>query len=265
VSVPITQLSELHDAVRTLLNELGPQLYFRGLSDDGRPLIPSIGRDHKVLSESRVLVANVEQEQGLLHCFRRHTYEHRHRVMSIWESLFLARHHGLPTRLLDWTTNPLVALFFACASSKTGGASKGGAIWVFSKRRPSSDDIDVFDLRNDDPFTINGIRIIYPFNPSPRITAQNGVFTIQENPRFDLRSLEGKASSSECDINGLTMLSIPEESKLPLLRELHRIGVHDQSMFPDLGGIAASIISRTVLFPWDTSSSARESRSETSK
>jgi len=244
----ITTVSQLHDAVKGLLHELGPKLYFRGQSDDHYSLTPSIGREQRLLSESRLLVTSVAEEQNLLHCFRRHTYEHHHRVLSQWESLFLARHHGLPTRLLDWTTNPLIALFFACLAFKTEPASDGGAIWVFSKRGAWMDDVDVFDPR-DDPFGVSGVRILYPFNPSPRITAQSGVFTIQEDPRFDLRRLQDEPMP-DCDIDRLTMLSIPEESKLSLLRELHRIGVHHRSVFPDLDGIAASIVTRTVLFPW---------------
>jgi hypothetical protein len=249
MNATITRVSQLHDALEELYRELGSKLYFRGQPDDRHPLVPSIGRMHTVLDQSRLLVTDVEEERNLLHCFRRHTYEHRQRVLSQWESLFLARHHGLPTRLLDWTTNPLVALFFACLSFKSVPESNGGAIWVFSKRSQWFDDIDVLDSRNDDPFSLKGIRIVFPFNPSPRITAQSGVFTIQADPRLDLCKLQTEPLP-DCDIGKLTMLTVPEQSKLTLLRELHRIGIHHRSLFPDLGGIATSIVTRTVLFPW---------------
>lgn len=243
----ITKVSDLQELLQVLAEELGNKLYFRGSEDDTYGLLPSIGREQKFLDRSDYLVKNTLEEKNLLQCFRRHTYEHHQRLLSEWEALFLVRHHGLPTRLLDWTVNPLVALFFASIKPKRESNSLGRAIWVFVKSRDWREDIDVFSI--NDPFTIKGIRLLYPFNPSPRITAQSGVFTIQEDPRFDLRRVQHERKD-ECDIGRLECLLVPEEAKLTLLKELHRIGIHHRSVFPDLTGIAESIISRTLLFPW---------------
>lgn len=245
----ITSVACVLEAVRSLADMLGGKLYFRGHADETYALIPSVARTHTVLTEARTLTTTASEEANLLHCFRRYTYEHRQRVLTLWEALFLARHHGLPTRLLDWTTNPLVALFFACAARSTDSASEGGAIWSFVKRRPWSEDVDVFDPSLEDPFAVPGIRVLFPFNPTPRITAQSGVFTLQDDPSFDLRRLQTE-HRPDCDIEELRALKIPEDAKLPLLRELHRVGIHDRSLFPDLEGVAKSIIARTVLFPW---------------
>src|SRR5947209_20483045 len=83
----------------------GP-LYLRGQGGSSWGLLPTIARTHTYAGKT-IAGFTAEQERDLLHRFRRHTYEHRQRVLNEWEALFLARHYGLPVRLLDWTTNPL--------------------------------------------------------------------------------------------------------------------------------------------------------------
>jgi hypothetical protein len=131
----------------------GPvQTFFRGQGELVEQLMPSIGRQHYYGGKSTIFTER--QERSLLKRFRRYAYEYFRRVPSEWETLFLARHHGLPTRLLDWTANPLVALYFAASHESNElahSASEGrerklevdGTVWAIVRRPSDRETIDV--------------------------------------------------------------------------------------------------------------------------
>src|SRR5208283_4870979 len=88
----------------------GPEVLFRGVTDENHKLIPSIGRDTHEHTGGDIQ----SLENDLLCEFKRLTVPIlKTRPESEFEWLFLAQHYGLPTRLLDWSSNPLVGLFFA--------------------------------------------------------------------------------------------------------------------------------------------------------
>src|SRR5688572_15299394 len=103
-------------------NELNEQLYgdafnprigrirspyaFRGVSNANYPLTTSL---------SRLGGAYAQMEQHLLRNFRKYARRSDVPTDSVWNWLAVAQHHGLPTRLLDWTFSPQVAMHFATA------------------------------------------------------------------------------------------------------------------------------------------------------
>jgi len=158
---------------------------FRGLGDTGFPLVPTIGRLDPY---------SFSREQAVLEAFRRRVSQFiDDSNFGDWDYLALAQHHGLPTRLLDWTTNPLVAAYFAVMASP--GAINVEVAGKLTLVVPPQEDVacrivarrvrnaDVIDPTSDsDPFAIAGIRFALPRTISTRIASQNGLFSIHAQP-----------------------------------------------------------------------------------
>jgi hypothetical protein len=121
VSTPFV-VETLEEYLQTVRNELPDgRKYFRGQTkavSAGYHLKPSIGRYEHLLNKGVRELEDMERE--VLDVFSNHLMAHlQHLPRSEWEALAIAQHHGLPTRFMDWTTNPLVALYFAVRKTRT--------------------------------------------------------------------------------------------------------------------------------------------------
>ena len=206
----ITSVEHFVSEVFRLRTEVSNRkLWYRGHSDIAYKLIPMVGRPLKYADKTKTLDSN--GEIAMLHRFRRRAYPYAGRAMTAGEAIFLARHHGLPTRLLDWTANALFSLYFTCNEK----LDKEGQVWAMHYA-PDRMDVDAFELANrrtetelfDPPFVRSGsapgpehqsnkyaIKIIHPFYNSPRLLAQDGAFTMHSDaspptvsPRATVRS-----------------------------------------------------------------------------
>lgn len=114
-------IETLEEYLQTVRNELPDgRKYFRGQTKSvsaGYHLKPSIGRYDHLLDKGVRELEDMERE--VLGVFSNHLMAHlQHLPRSEWEALAIAQHHGLPTRFMDWTTNPLVALYFAVRKTR---------------------------------------------------------------------------------------------------------------------------------------------------
>jgi FRG domain len=122
--VHVRSWSELQDLLFTdsWNEELGrhrSDFAFRGRWDASESLMTSL---------TRLGGDAASLERHLLRNFRKYAPRDDVPVDSVWNWLALAQHHGLPTRLLDWTYSPYVALHFATA--KQEAFDRDGAVWM---------------------------------------------------------------------------------------------------------------------------------------
>ena len=170
---------------------------------------------------------------------------------SDWEWLSLAQHHGMATRLLDWTGNPLAALWFAVRKPPLD--KKHGVVWVFD---PHEDDY-VKPEPGSSPFVGARTRVFAPKHIARRIIAQSGWFTVHKYAeKKGFIPLERHFRY----IHKLAKLVIPHEHFAGVRYDLSQCGVNPASMLTDLDGLCSHIEWRHSLLEDERESRERSLR-----
>ncbi|PIG91697.1 FRG domain-containing protein [Gloeocapsopsis sp. IPPAS B-1203] len=204
----------------------GKRALYRGQRRDLH-LLPKIARLSTTLPV-------LEAEQAMLNNFKLLSVPYlKEKPANDWEWLAIMQHHGLATRLLDWSVIPLAALWFTVC--KPPAENQHGVIWLF---QPNSEDY-ISTFKHEVPFQINKISLLQPRLITERIKAQWGWFTAHY---FDVDTEKFAALDTEAAyISRLTKLIIPPE-KFALFRfQLDRLGVNSAELFPDLEGLCAHL------------------------
>ncbi|MFN0241543.1 MAG: FRG domain-containing protein [Planctomycetota bacterium] len=180
-----------------------------------------------------------------------------------WDWYVLMQHYGMPTRLLDWTENPLVALYFAIRSHPSGQtpciwminpgalnklATKGTdgepiypgggftKYWLPSREKPFVGVEFTFENKgysNQDPIAI------LPPRTNARILAQRGAFTLHGARNVCLRDL--LIDSGDASLRMLSRINIDPAAIEALRSELALLGIQHSSLFPELQSVVEDI------------------------
>ncbi|MDF3053146.1 MAG: hypothetical protein K0S19_1251 [Geminicoccaceae bacterium] len=222
---------------------------YRGDPKDGWPLLTSLdklgGTPH----------AKADLEEHILRNFIRYSRPHFPTPpVNEWEVLVTAQHHGLPTRLLDWTYSPLVAAHFATVGEHDSDRVIWRLDWKSVHRCFGLPELAL--LIEDLEGILGGERPLTPwklfsrgagaqpfacmFEPpslNARIVAQSATFTLCSDKRvpFD-RFLESHGLGST-----LTKFIIPAREAARFRDQLDLVSVDERRLFPDLDGVAAEM------------------------
>jgi len=211
-------------------------ILFRGQREDW-PLVPKIGRSGAVKGRNQSELGATERR--MFDAFQQMSLPFlASEPRTPLEWLAIAQHHGLPTRLLDWSGNALAALWFAVRKAPVhkNGVAPPALVWILN---PMDDDFLRQAGTQADPFSIRCVQLYSPRHVNRRIIAQSGYFSLHPldektsrfNPMFPDSQLKGT----------LLHLQIPADAFCDIRDDLERHGVSDVTMFPDLEGICRFI------------------------
>ena len=223
---------------------------YRGSAESGRTLLTSLDRLGGRPHEKRDL------ETHILRNYARQSRPHIDSATDDWELLFSAQHHGVPTRLLDWTYSPLVAAHFATALPVR---EMDRVIWRLDwravHRRFGFQELALL-TRDLDEALGGGKASLTPWSLFDGSSAPREFACMVEPPSLDARIVAQSAvftfmSDTTCSFeaflerhglgDALTRYVIAAPDVACVRDQLDLVGMDERRLFPDLDGVAEGL------------------------
>ncbi len=220
-----------------LVERWGHEVWWRGQENADWDLVPALRRKERSPDDESGITLRFMREARI-----RHGRCPDNEDLAGW--LFLARHYGLPTRLLDWTESPLVATFFAVRVDPASDAT----LWALHPFLLNEDQLQERVLLNapderaqsliqpafkPGQKELDAIASIYPEQHDLRLVMQLSTFTVHGSatPLNKLPNAD----------DFLVRFDIPAAAKEGFARSLDALGIRLANLFPDLESLAAQL------------------------
>jgi hypothetical protein len=232
--ITVSHLSSFLSHVTDEKESYKADFIFRGQQTDEplRPRLARIAQRGKLLNLEKLIYEE----------FRRTSCAHADiDPKAKWDILSLAQHHGLPTRLLDWTYSALAAMWFAVEKKPQKNKGKLEDAVVFLLKTEPKDFINEDSCES--PFNSPNTGIYRPKVITQRIAAQEGLFTVHQV------KLDGKGKSEDLVAldddthfrDRLLKFIVPTRTFEGFREQLNGCGVNRYSLFPDLDGLCGHL------------------------
>lgn len=248
----ISNLQDLITSVEAANTSFGGQVWWRGQRCADWQLAPSVFRDGRGSTD--------ECSAGIR--FRQRAISRMPNVPSSGDNfawLIWMQHHGLPTRLLDWTESPLTAVYFACEGGNQSQCSHGekkteeytaqeSALYALSPYVLNKVQVGEHGLLVPEDARVQAvirpafasgateetkILAVRPPELFPRMMAQLSTFTVH--------SKESQLERVDSDSKFLIQYTIPAEARKDLSEQIKWLGTRSSNLFPDLDHLGEEI------------------------
>lgn len=201
---------------------------FRGQTNDDK-LLPKIARKNPKVDTIKTEIAMIKE-------LRRRSNEFvQSQMKTDWDWLALGQHYGLTTRLLDWTSNPLIALWFACNSQNI--KADHSVLWIYLVPDDAILDTDT----EKTPFNAGKTRVYQPNLVGKRLSTQSGWFTAHKFSKTSTPNMFVPFENNTNQRDNLIKVLIPKKLRSKFVEVIDTCGINASTVFPELDGLCKHI------------------------